>query len=111
MEDRAPPRAFAKFAEVWRDRCGGDRDERGVAQHGLGICGNLYADLVEGPLAFVLELLRASFIFVKDSEGFHVREHGQEESNDLEIDQAAPNDPDAADFVAAEQTLGGQGRA
>src|SRR5947208_579315 len=65
MEDRAPSRAFAKFAEVWRERGGGDRDKRGVTQHGLDICGNLYPDLVESPLTLVLELLRASFIFVK----------------------------------------------
>ena len=86
MEDRAPSRAFAKFAEVWRERGGGDRDKRGVTQHGLDICGSLYPDLVESPLTLVLELLRASFIFVKKDEGFHLREHGQEESSDLEID-------------------------
>src|SRR6266704_3315729 len=97
MEDRAPSRAFAKFADVRRQRRGGDGNERAVTQHGLDFFGNLYPDPVENLL--VLELLRASFVFVKEDEGFRLGEHGQEESSDLEIDQAAPYHPDAADFA------------
>src|SRR5213594_282368 len=109
MEDRAPPRAFAKFADVRLQRRGGDGNERAVTQHGLNIFGNLYPDPVEKLL--VRELLRASFVFVKEHEGFSLGEHGEEESSNLEIDQAAPYHPNAADFAVAEQALGGQSRA
>src|SRR5258707_15172961 len=109
MEDRAPSRAFANFADVRRERCGGDGNERAVMQHGLNIFGNLYPDPVENLL--VLELLRASFVFVKEDEGVRLGEHGPEESSYLEIDQAAPDHPDAACFAAGEQALGGQSRA
>src|SRR5436190_6002711 len=109
MEDRAASRAFAKFAEVRRERRGGDGNERGVTQHRLNIFGNLYPDLVENLL--VRELLRASFVFVKEDKGFSLGEHSQEESSDLEIDQAAPYHPNAADFAVADQALGGQSRA
>src|SRR3989442_5289659 len=113
MEDRAPLRAFAKFADVRCQRRGGDGNERAVTQHGLDIFGNLYPDRVENLL--VRELLRATFVFVKEEKSFSLGEHGPEESSDLEIDQAAPYHPNAADFApkafGAEQALGGQSRA
>src|SRR5688572_27957936 len=99
MEDRAAGRAFAKFADVRRQRRGGDGNERAVTQHCLRIFGNLYPDPVENLL--VGELLDASVVFVKEHEGFGPGEHGQEEASDLEIDQAAPYDPNAADFAVA----------
>src|SRR5438270_10536257 len=92
MEDRALSRAFAKFADVRRQCRGGDGNERAVTHHGLNIFGNLYPDVVENLL--VRELLRAGFVFVKEHEGLSPGEHGQEESSDLEIDQAAPYHPD-----------------
>src|SRR2546425_13348986 len=101
MEDRAPSRAFAKFADVRRQRRGGDGNERAVTQHGLNIFDNLEPDPIESLL--IRELLRASFVFVKDDEGFSLGEHGQEESRDLEIDRPAPYHPNADDFAAAEQ--------
>src|SRR5262245_36411324 len=100
MEDRAASSAFAKFADVRRQRRGGDRNQRAVAQHRFNIFGNLYLDLVENLL--VRELLRACLVLVKEKEGCNLGEHGQEESSDLEIDQAAPDHPHATDFAAAE---------
>src|SRR5438874_6589068 len=37
MQDHAPSRAFAKFADVGRDRRGSNGNERGVTQHGPNI--------------------------------------------------------------------------
>src|SRR5439155_994801 len=62
MQDHAPSRAVAKFADVGRDRRGGNGNERGVTQRRPNIIGNLYLDLVEAPPTLVLELLRAGFI-------------------------------------------------
>src|SRR5438046_324251 len=98
MEDRAPSRTFAKFADVRRERRGRDGNERTVTQHRLHIFGNLHFDLVESLL--VPELLRATFVFVEEDEGFDLGENRPEESSDLEIDQAAPDHPNAADLAA-----------
>src|SRR5205085_9947885 len=111
MEDRASLTAFVKPADVRSERGSSDGNELGVTQHAVNIFGNLYIDRVENPLTLVLELFGASFIFVENDEGFRFWEHGQEESGNLEIDQAAPYHPNAADFVAAEQALGSQSRA
>src|SRR5438874_12640520 len=111
MEDRASLTAFVKPADVRSERGSSDRNQRGVTQHGVNIFGNLYVDPVENPLTLVLELFGASFIFVENDEGFRFWEHGQEESSNLEIDQAAPYDANATDFLAAEQALGSQSRA
>src|SRR5687767_3449198 len=103
MEDRTPPRAFAKVADVRLQRRGGDGNERAVPQHGLNIFGNLYADPVENLLA--RELLHTRFVLVKQHKAFSRGEDGQKESSDLKIDQAAPDHPNAADFAVGDQAL------
>src|SRR5215467_10535340 len=111
MEDCASCRAFVKFAEVGCLRCGGNRDNWGVAEHPPDIGGNLYPDPGKSPHALVLELLRASCVLVKEGEGFHLGKYGQKESSDFEIDQAASYHPNLADFVAVAQAAGRKGRA
>src|SRR5882724_4998946 len=109
MENRATPTTFAKIADVRRQRRGGDGNERAVTQHSLDVFGNLYPDPVENLL--VRELLHPNFVFVKEHEAFSLGEHREEESSDLEVDQPAPYHPNATDFAAVEQALGGQSRA
>src|SRR5947207_3162304 len=98
MQDHTASRAFAKLIDVRRERRGGDGNQGRVAQHSLEIFGNLNLDPGEDLLA--RELLRASFVLVKQNESFSLGEQREEESGDLEIDQPAPDHSNAAGFAA-----------